>query len=506
MKSKKIFNILTGLCLSTTLLSCSHSGFRNPSSAPPRAIAVAENLSLSGIIQETSNLAKSDPTNDVCAANYDLLYKDLINLTYDMATSNANDLKKIDEAIKSSFMARIDLQESFKNFKQTVSDSCLKSATDVFRGLRYMEDYLIEKHAELINNAPTEYIDLMGEFPYLLVNPKFKDSFNSYKDLISGDLILSRGNAFSSAAIARISANDYQFSHLSFVYKNPKTKALYTTEAHIEIGSVAEPIIEHIEQANVRSVVFRYKDPAIAHKASTYAISKVWNEQNKGKNIQYDFSMNLEDHSKIFCTEVVSLGFQYALPDEDLFPKFKSKFNSGIIPFLNTIGIPVTKENIATKEVFTPGDIQFDPRFEMVAEWRNPEKMQDSRLKDFILTKMFELMDKGNYKIDPTFRMAAKSKVAWLFRRIPIVQKSLKKKFPLNMTTAQLQLFMALEKIGDSFYKELETAALDYDRMMTPSEVYAVLDDFIKRDAEVYAKNLQGKSDEEPLFHRLFHP
>ena len=62
-----------------------------------------------------------------------------------------------------------------------------------------------------------------------------------------------------------------------------------------------------------------------------------------------------------------------------------------IAPFLKAIGVPANSENISSLDVFAPGDIQFDPHFELVAEWRNPKKLSESRYKDFILTKLFEV-------------------------------------------------------------------------------------------------------------------
>ena len=56
--------------------------------------------------------------------------------------------------------------------------------------------------------------------------------------------------------------------------------------------------------------------------------------------------MDYKNESSLFCSEIISHGFKHVLPDEDYFPMFKSKFTPGIIPFLNTIGVPADKENI----------------------------------------------------------------------------------------------------------------------------------------------------------------
>ena len=177
-----------------------------------------------------------------------------------------------------------------------------------------MEDYLIEMRMEKAANAPSEYVSMKGEFPYFLINPKFAAEFKSYEDLQSGDVILSRGNAFSSAAIARIGVNDYQFSHLSFVYKDPETKELFTTEAHIEIGSVVEPLIEHVSAKNARSVVFRYDDAQISEQASKNIHDRVLKNQLAKKNVEYDFSMDFRDNERLFCSEIISSGLRRPCP------------------------------------------------------------------------------------------------------------------------------------------------------------------------------------------------
>ncbi|MGZ3807781.1 MAG: hypothetical protein ACXVCE_06830, partial [Bacteriovorax sp.] len=451
--------------------SCALLKSRKPASESETFLAQIYNE-----INRATPLIGTDSLN--CKKAYDGLYQKLFNIAGASASIDVGDVKAIDQDIQGSFETRIALKSAFAKFSlsNAADSSCLASAQDVFKALRYVEDYLIEVRMD--NRGPAEYMTLIGTFPYLLVNPKYASEFSSYKDLKSGDVILSRGNAYSSAAIARIAKSDYQFSHLSFVYRDPDTRELFTSEAHIEIGSVTAPFIDHINEKNVRSVVFRYKDEDVAHRASKAMFDLIKKHQDKGKTIDYDFSMNYKDDSKLFCSEVISDGFKLVLPNEDFFPKFKSKFTSGIIPFLNTIGVPVSKENIESLDVFAPGDIQFDPRFELVAEWRNPKKLEETRLKDFILTKMFERMDQAGYKIDPSFKMGAEVRSYWLLRRTPLVKKFLEKKFSLTMNTAQMELFMALDLIGDAFYKNLEQKSLEYDHPMTPKEVYAAIDEF----------------------------
>ncbi len=490
-------NHLGFLFLSLSLAGCASSSNRHPSSDDRETLA-----NIIDEIHDSSKKQQGSPAG--CKDKYDQLYNKLFNLAGDAAYLEFMDIKTMDEEIKSSFLARIDLKESLKSF--SADSECLRSVTDVFKGLRYVEDYLIELRMEKSASGPSEYVDLKGEFPYLLVNPKYSSEFKSYEDLKSGDVILSRGNAFSSAAIARIGINDYQFSHLAFVYQETAASELMTTEAFIEIGSVTAPLIDHINSKNSRSVVYRYQDPQIAHEASKTMYDRVEASLQNKKGIEYDFDMDFKDNTKLYCAEIISSGFKNMLPDEDYFPMFKSKFSPGILPFLNTMGIEVTKESIGELEIFAPGDIQFDPRFELVAEWRNPRKMEEGRLKDFILTALFQRMEKENYNFDSSLKMDADAKALWLLRRTPVVRKFIQNKFPLNMTTSQLELFMAMDKVGEEIYKEVEKASLEFDRPMTPKEIYAVLDHFFKQDFELYKRYKKGQDVMKPTFHLLFHP
>ncbi len=490
---------LSGLLLLTS--SCAMFGERKP--------AAARETMLSGIYGEIQNATSLISTDSAaCSKEYENIYNQLFNIAGSVTIFERSDLQSIDEDIKESFLTRLALKDSFNKFSLngTSAKKCLQNAQDVFKALRYVEDYLIEIRMERAANSPMEYVNLKGSFPYLLINPKYKSDFSSYEDLKSGDVILSRGNAYSSAAIARIAQSDYQFSHLSFVYKDQETKEIFTSEAHIEVGSITAPIIDHINEKNVRSVVFRYNDNAIAEKASQLMYERVTKAQNSGKAIEYDFSMNYRDDSKLFCSEVIGQGFKLADPKSDYIPLFKSQFTTGMIPFLNTIGVPVTKENIDTLNVFAPGDIQFDPRFEIVAEWRNPKKLEESRYKDFILTKLFERMDKEGYQIDPSLKMDVESRAFWLLRRTPLIKKFLSKKFSLTMNPAQMELFMALDNIGETFYKNLEVRAIEFDHPMTPKEIYQVIDEFIAKDYEVFKKYKKGLDNSKPAFHLLFHP
>jgi hypothetical protein len=517
--SKSILIFITLLLM----ISCgNHQVWRNPanSNAPKDLQAVIEDLNMA-VQQDIAN-------TEQCYEGLNNYYKTLFKVTSEDVNWDQLDDESIDRLVKKSFQTRLVIKKKLKKLtlSSEMDHKCLNSVKNIFRALRYVEDYLIEIKEFKDVNEKKKYTNLEGNSPYFLVNSEYQ--LNSYKDLKSGDVILSRGNAYSSAAIARIGNNDMQFSHLSFVYVDDNGKA-WTTEAHIEIGSVVAPIQTHIDQGNSRSVVFRYKDEKLAHKAAKAIFLKVQKAQKTKKNIQYDFAMDYKDDERIFCSEIIHLGFQMASNGKEDVPLYKSKFNKGLVSFLQILGINISENNFETFDTFAPGDIQFDPSFEMVAEWRNPSKMSDSRIKDMILTKMFDWMENLNYELDPKFGTSVMSRASWLLRRTPLIKGFFKEKFPLNMSSAQLRIFIVLDKVGESLKEELLKKQKEMKRPMSPIEMFSILDKFREDDFGKWTKRKEllkerrrynigsrrrstpsrlGKQlrNNRPVFHKLFHP
>ncbi|MBT7610132.1 MAG: hypothetical protein HN576_10265 [Bacteriovoracaceae bacterium] len=478
--------------------SCSNSKvWRNPAN-------INEKKDLQTIIEELNDAVKEEiTTSEQCSEGLSHYYKTLFKMTSEDVNWDQLEDNYIDNLINKSFETRLVIKEKLKmlTLNSEMDHKCLASVKNSFRALRYVEDYLIEIKEFKVTDQNKKYVNLTGEAPSFLVNSEFK--MRDYKDLKSGDVILSRGNAYSSAAIARIGNNDMQFSHLSFVYIDEEGKA-WTSEAHIEIGSVVAPIQTHIDQGNSRSVVFRYKDSAMAHEAAKAMFLKVQKHMKK-KNIEYDFAMDYHDDERLFCSEIIYAGFQMASNGEIDIPLYKTKFNKGLVSFLQILGISITEDNFETFETFAPGDIQFDPNFEMVAEWRNPSKIRDSRLKDMILTKMFDWMENLNYQLDPKFGTSVKSRASWLLRRTPLVGRLLRNKFPKNMSTAQLRLFIVLDNVGEVLKTELLKKQKEMKRPMSPIEMFTILDQFREKDYKTWKNKMRFRRNK-AIFHKLFHP
>ena len=316
------------------------------------------------------------------------------------------------------------------------------------------------------------------------------------KDLRSGDIILSRGNAFTSAAIAHLGESDQLFSHASLVYRDEKTNQLYTIEAHIEIGVVARPIQANIDEMNSRAAVFRFQDPQLAHHAAKLMFNRAREHSANGANINYDFAMDMSNGDSLFCSEVISYAFQKASRGQTKVPLFKSRLDRRNIAFEHSI-------DIFQAESFLPGDLETDPRFELVAEWRDWKKVRDLHEKDAILRSMLSWMDHRHYRLDQSLNADVwlKKNVGYLLRRIPGADKMVEDKFPLNMNRNLIGVFTILDQTGEIIQNRLKgyvNQSLRHSGGVLPTEESMMK--FLERYREIDAKSSSSE------FHSIFHP
>jgi hypothetical protein len=380
-----------------------------------------------------------------------------------------------------------------------ISPNCLQSIRGFFRTARYIEEYIAEQmaHEQLAASRVFE-----GTSPTMMLNPAF-----SSHELRSGDILLSRGNAVVSAAIARIGDDDGQFSHIALIYideKSPERK-IYSIEAHIEIGVVVAPIEKYLTDGKVRSVIYRPKDARFASIAAKLMYDRVSAEsQGGGSNIPYDFGMDMTDTRELFCSEVASLGYSLASSKQFEIPLFKSTMTMKNKTFLNAIGVSVT-------ETFAPTDIDVDPRFELVAEWRDLTKTQDARFLDAILTNMYDWMDSYDYILDSSLGQKLLHSGAWAARKTILFSKLLEEKFPTNMSSSALNTMVSLGEVGDRLLRLVKEANRQEEKNkglgLTHFQVRELLDKARTEDFMKYQNSKKWfESNPEPLFHNYFHP
>jgi hypothetical protein len=205
----------------------------------------------------------------------------------------------------------------------------------------------------------------------------------------SGDIFVSRGGAPTSALIAR--GNDFpgNFSHIALAFVDLSTKSLKIIESHIERGVVISTPEDYFRDKKLRVMILRLRsnlpslveDPLLPHRAAAAMLNRVNSE-----HIPYDFSMDYNDTTKIFCSEVASAAYR--------------KFGINIWLGLSHISSPGLQRWLADFgvrhfETQEPSDLEYDPQLRVVAEWRDPETLLKDHIDNAVTEAMLELAEKG---------------------------------------------------------------------------------------------------------------
>jgi|GEM_PF-3555082 len=422
--------------------------------------------------------------------------------------------------IQNLWSIRLSLHDRLRELTQNgdihvgaTDDPCVNAIRDTFRAARYLEDFLGESFLGIPNfnekTDPKAINTLQGDAPHLLKAPGVETV-----TLRSGDMILSRGTAYTSAAIARIGTVRSQFSHLAVIYieneplgkeftipeamTNPHVKVL---EAHIEVGSTIRPFKDYVADGNARNVLFRYSDASVANEAAKWAHDfivqhRIEQQRKNGgaiddpnNNVPYDFKMNLGDLSEIFCSEMGFIAYRSVGIILPQFPSILESHNDVV----RTLGITRLLN-------FAPGDLEFDTRFQYLAEWRDYRKMHDIRYKDAVLDSMFDWMRDKNYQLHSTVMMEGKAIFGWMIRHAEFAKTTL----PKNMSTSVLRMTFTINQVGDILANDLaqieKKHQSDYSgRLMTYPEVLDALEKFRAQDTDLYTANHVSK------FHQLLH-
>ena len=169
----------------------------------------------------------------------------------------------------------------------------------------------------------------------------------------SGDILVSRGGAPTSALIAR--GNDYpgNFSHVALIYINEKTKLISVIESHIERGVTVSTLDEYLNDKKLRIMVLRLRSDLIKdnsmlpHEAAQFSLNEAIL-----KHIPYDFEMNINESEKQFCSEVASSAYkEYGIT---LWTGLSTISSRGTRNWLAAFGV----KYFETQE---PSDLEYDP-------------------------------------------------------------------------------------------------------------------------------------------------
>lgn len=205
----------------------------------------------------------------------------------------------------------------------------------------------------------------------------------------SGDILVSRGGAPTSALIAR--GNDFpgNFSHVALVHVDAATSRVSVIEAHIERGVAISTVEQYLQDQKLRILALRLRadlpaiarNPMLPHEAATLALDRAQRE-----HIPYDFTMDFKDHSEIFCSEVASAVYDQA--GVTLWMGLSTLSSPGLCSWLSAFGV----RHSVTQE---PSDLEYDPQLRVVAEWRDPETLFKDRLDNAVVDVLLEGAERG---------------------------------------------------------------------------------------------------------------
>jgi hypothetical protein len=207
--------------------------------------------------------------------------------------------------------------------------------------------------------------------------------------LHSGDILVSRGGAPTSALIARGSDYPGNFSHVALLYVDSKTGEGRIIESLIEYGVLINSVEDYLEDKKLRILVLRLRpglpalkaDPLLAHKAAEWML-----DQAESRHIPYDFAMDWQRHDKMFCSEVVYT--PYMTKGVRLWPALSHISAQGTANWLADFGVT----HFITQ---TPADLEYDPSLAVAGEWRDVETLFKAHVDNAVTDAMLESADKG---------------------------------------------------------------------------------------------------------------
>ena len=195
--------------------------------------------------------------------------------------------------------------------------------------------------------------------------------------------------------------------------------------------------------------------------------------------------MRLDHRRPLFCSKLVRLAYERASKGKLLLPTFTTRFSMKNRDFIDRIGVEAT-------ETFAPGDIEIDPRFDLVAEWADFRATPRLRAQDLIMVKLFEWMELHGYKFeqDNLIRLVGilgRFSALW-FEDVKTMLADVIPKVPRNMPRKTIAAVAMLHKTAEPLLEEI--MRLDRDnldrtgRPLHPREVYIALENIRQRSGD----------------------
>jgi hypothetical protein len=250
----------------------------------------------------------------------------------------------------------------------------------LFGGRAAIEEALVQQRASALP-ALTPLADIPSAAPSTMIEGV---------RVHSGDIILSRGDAPTSALIARGNTFPGNFSHAAIVHVEPGSGKATVIESLIERGVVTTSVEDFLKEKRLRLLLLRLRpehpalqeDPLAAHRAASAIL-----ERAKATRVPYDFAMDWNDSSRMFCSEIVHSAYRSS--GIDLWAYKPQLSSPGLVRWLGDMGVTHFTTLI-------PSDLEYDPKLAPVTEWRNAEALMLDRLDNVTLDVLLEGAERGD--------------------------------------------------------------------------------------------------------------
>ncbi|MGZ3773212.1 MAG: YiiX/YebB-like N1pC/P60 family cysteine hydrolase [Pseudobdellovibrionaceae bacterium] len=403
------------------------------------------------------------------------------------------------EVMDTIFKIRVNLHEKLQQFdsRNELSNKCILKVREGFQYARFAEEYLLDwLYSQNVYKFQNEPI-LTNKKPSTWTNSKFANF-----DLKSGDVMLIRGKSYVSAMIARIADEEGNFSHLAVVGED-KGGNKYVVEALIQYGVIFTPLEKWREAADARVALYRNPDTTLAQKAARVVYDVAHSAIEKGANIRYDFAMNDDDYSAWFCSETVRYAYDKASDGAVIVPKFRSTISK----FKNTAyprSLGVTKSTL-----FAPYDIEVDPRFDFVAEFRHYPLLRQVRMQDSVLQSIYDWMIKYDYTFHWDIRHSLKSYFAKFVRQFGVAADTLPPYMPLDSIKVNIQFQAVATALEQNLFAKEKEFYEKNGYLPSFQDMLKINEDYRLADCKWRRNGIHPKPDKNnpdlKKFHSFFH-
>lgn len=397
---------------------------------------------------------------------------------------------------------RISLHQNLDQY----SLDCINQIQSSFKQFRFIEEYLLEVSKKIKHQHP-EDIKFQEQLTPILEDDEphyiFKSKNNSNPTFMPGDILVTRGLSFLSSMIARLGVRGTQFSHIVFVNQNEKTKELGTIESYVGLGVQFYNLNFALKNENARILWLRSNDQKLAQKASREMTSLVQARLDENNKIKYDYSLDFDNNETMSCAEVSQVAFLNASNGQVKIPMYPNSIEGA-----KTL---IDRLKIKDGPTYEPGDMEIDPRFELIGEFTDLRLTRDSRQKDAIMTMLFKWMNEKNYKLKDNFKSKLAGGFIYKARKTfvwPLIQRAFKiSDFSKEIPPHMLSTVSLINSIGEYLLIEIRKEDLEFEKKnglpMSYINIYEKLEELREKDLKLFQNK---KTRKKAKFHKVFHP